>query len=167
MLSKKLKAVYDGGVALANERGLAASNDGNITTPARTNTQDTTYSDDNDAYALGILLTCCSESQQQYVAEADTQNLATVIVHLEAEYKAAICSGALTNPKSGSNDDHALIATVKPGKCNWCQRKGHWEAECRSKQAGRPRKPTVNNPKGNSGKKDQNKEDPGTLPWMK
>ncbi|RHY95698.1 hypothetical protein DYB31_016530, partial [Aphanomyces astaci] len=72
MLSKKLKAVYDAGVALANERGLAATNDGNVTTPARTNTHDSAYSDDNDAYALGILLTCCSESQQQYVAEADT-----------------------------------------------------------------------------------------------
>ncbi|RHY63521.1 hypothetical protein DYB30_011848, partial [Aphanomyces astaci] len=242
-------------IALANERGLAASNDGNVTTPARTNTHDPAYSDDNDAYALGILLTCCSESQQQYVAEVDTygeawcalvkhhepktrvdrlatlseyfnmkwntkqeslpqfleryeivlrklkasgdavhdsmvvdrlldmlpwqmravthqvhampmaqsQNLATVRVLLEAEYKAAIRSGALTNPKSGNNDDHALLATVKPGKCNWCQHKGHWEAECRSKQAGRPRRPKENNPKGNSGKKDQNKEDSGNL----
>ncbi|RHY49535.1 hypothetical protein DYB38_011560, partial [Aphanomyces astaci] len=244
-----------GKLALANERGLAASNDGNVTTPARTNTHDPAYSDDNDAYALGILLTCCSESQQQYVAEVDTygeawcalvkhhepktrvdrlatlseyfnmkwntkqeslpqfleryeivlrklkasgdavhdsmvvdrlldmlpwqmravthqvhampmaqsQNLATVRVLLEAEYKAAIRSGALTNPKSGNNDDHALLATVKPGKCNWCQHKGHWEAECRSKQAGRPRRPKENNPKGNSGKKDQNKEDSGNL----
>ncbi|RLO09603.1 hypothetical protein DYB28_012529, partial [Aphanomyces astaci] len=94
---------------------------------------------------------------------AQSQNLATVRVLLEAEYKAAIRSGALTNPKSGNNDDHALLATVKPGKCNWCQHKGHWEAECRSKQAGRPRRPKGNNPKGNSGKKDQNKEDSGNL----
>ncbi|RHY09728.1 hypothetical protein DYB26_001869 [Aphanomyces astaci] len=41
-------------------------------------------------------------------------NLATVRVILECEYKAPVRSGALTNPRSGNNDERALTAREQP-----------------------------------------------------
>ncbi|ETV93525.1 hypothetical protein H310_12561 [Aphanomyces invadans] len=221
MLSKKLKHVYDAGIKLAAKYDLAKANDDpEPPKSTRHTTEAPKYTSEEDAYALGILLTCCSESQQQYVADMDTyveawralaehhepktrvdrlatlseyfnmkwntkqetlpqfleryeivlrklrasgdaihdsmvvdrlldmmpwqmravthqvhsmprtqsNNLATVRVVLEAEYKAALRSGALTNPKGANNDERALNAEVKPGKCN-C-----WKAQSKQQE---------------------------------
>ncbi|RHY14495.1 hypothetical protein DYB32_010845, partial [Aphanomyces invadans] len=250
MLSKKLKAVFDAGIQVAAELDMVTANDEGHSIQRTRASRTATYTDEEDGYALGILLTCCSESQQQYVADKETyieawcalaehhepktridrlatmseyfnmkwntkqenlpqfleryeivlrklrasgdaihdsmvvdrlldmmpwqmrsvthqvqalprtqgNNLATVRVLLEAEYKAALRLGALTNPTNGSNDERALKAETKPGKCNWCKRKGHWEDECRTKAAGKPRW----NPKKGHVKKG-NKEESGNL----
>ncbi|RLO09582.1 hypothetical protein DYB28_004181 [Aphanomyces astaci] len=47
-------------------------------------------------------------------------NLATVRVILECEYKAPVRSGALTNPRSGNNDERALTAREQPSKMGGC-----------------------------------------------
>ncbi|RQM28397.1 hypothetical protein B5M09_012907 [Aphanomyces astaci] len=158
MLSKKFKAVYDGGVALANERGLAASNAGNITTPARTSTQDTTYSDDNDVYALGILLTCCSESQQQYVAEGDTYGDAWCALTKHHEQKTRVDRLATLseyfnmkwNTKQESLPQFLERYEIVLRKLKASGDAIHEFTPCRRRR-------------GNSGKKDQNKEDSGNL----
>ncbi|RQM20751.1 hypothetical protein B5M09_011523 [Aphanomyces astaci] len=84
-----------------------------------------------------------TEGNQVYaLPRAQGNNQATVRVILELEYKAAVRSSTLTNPRSGNNDECALTAREQPEKkseCNWCGNIGHWESECRKKAAGKPK----------------------------
>ncbi|ETV89826.1 hypothetical protein H310_15334 [Aphanomyces invadans] len=73
MLSKKLKAVNDAGVRLAARQDLETANDDlEQATSARYMWDSPTHTEQQDGYALGILITCCSESQKQYIANKDT-----------------------------------------------------------------------------------------------
>ncbi|ETW03917.1 hypothetical protein H310_04336 [Aphanomyces invadans] len=59
MLSKKLKAVYDDGVRLAARQDLETANDDlEQATSARYMRDSPTHTEEQNGYALGILITC-------------------------------------------------------------------------------------------------------------
>ncbi|RHZ11561.1 hypothetical protein DYB37_005089 [Aphanomyces astaci] len=208
MLSKSLKAVYNTGIQPAAMLTITASADDDQRPATTPTSPSSTNTPEQDGYALGNLLTCCSETQQQYFADAKTyvearcalaehhepktrvdrlatlseyfnmkwntkqeslpqflelyeivlqklrasgyaahdsmvvdqlldmlpwqirpvthqvdslprgqgNNLATVRIILECEYKAPVRFGALTNTRSGNNDERALTAREQPNK---------------------------------------------------